>query len=204
MVSAHLVSVGELVGVSGPTKLATIVQLDPIYVNFSLPEQDVQRIRAALAEAGVTVAEVGKIQVEIGLTTETGYPHHGTHRLHRRQRGHRHRNPGGARGVSTTSPYVLLPGFFVRIRVPLRREPQPALLVPDTALGTSQAGRYVLVVDKDNIVQTRSVHTGQTEGALRVIAIGPAAGRPGGGCRTDPGDPRREGCRRSRLRSAES
>ncbi len=49
IVSAHLVSVGELVGAASPTQLATIVQLDPIYVNFNVSEQDVLRIRA---EAG--------------------------------------------------------------------------------------------------------------------------------------------------------
>ena len=45
IVSAHLVSVGELVGASSPTQLATIVALDPIYVNFNVNEQDVLRIR---------------------------------------------------------------------------------------------------------------------------------------------------------------
>ena len=51
MVTAHLVSVGGLVGVSGPTKLATIVQLDPIYVTFNVSEQDVLRVKAAMAAA---------------------------------------------------------------------------------------------------------------------------------------------------------
>ena len=45
IVSAHLVSVGELVGASSPTQLATIVQLNPIYVNFTVNEQDVLRFR---------------------------------------------------------------------------------------------------------------------------------------------------------------
>lgn len=49
VVSARLVSIGELVGASSPTQLATIVQLDPIYVNFNVNEQDVLRIRAAAA-----------------------------------------------------------------------------------------------------------------------------------------------------------
>ena len=40
------VSVGELVGVTSPTQLATIVALDPIYVNFNVNEQDVLRVRA--------------------------------------------------------------------------------------------------------------------------------------------------------------
>src|SRR5271155_4554403 len=44
-VTAHLVSVGELVGVASPTQLATIVALDPIYVNFTVSEPDVLRIR---------------------------------------------------------------------------------------------------------------------------------------------------------------
>ena len=52
IVSAHLVSVGELVGVSSPTQLATIVQLDPIYVNFNVNEQDVLRIRAEARRRG--------------------------------------------------------------------------------------------------------------------------------------------------------
>ena len=46
VVSAHLQSVGELVGNGAATKLATIVQLDPIYVVFNISEQDVLRIRA--------------------------------------------------------------------------------------------------------------------------------------------------------------
>ena len=52
VVTNHLVSVGALVGVSGPTKLATIVQLDPIYVTFNVSEQDVLRIRAMLRGVG--------------------------------------------------------------------------------------------------------------------------------------------------------
>ncbi len=53
IVSAHLVSVGELVGVSSPTQLATIVALDPIYVNFNVNEQDVLRIREEARRRGL-------------------------------------------------------------------------------------------------------------------------------------------------------
>ena len=44
--------------------------------------------------------------------------------------------------------------------------------MPDTALGTDQAGRYLLVVDKDDVVQQRTVTTGARVGTLRVIASG--------------------------------
>src|SRR6185437_1440969 len=77
IVSAHLVSVGELVGVTSPTQLATIVQLDPIYVNFNVNEQDVLRIRAEAARRGISTAELKQLPVEVGLQTETGYPHKG-------------------------------------------------------------------------------------------------------------------------------
>ena len=56
IVSAHLVSVGELVGAASPTQLATIVQLDPIYVNFNVNEQDVLRIRAEAKRRGMTAS----------------------------------------------------------------------------------------------------------------------------------------------------
>jgi len=66
---------------------------------------------------------------------------------------------------------VLLPGYFVRIRVPVDRQ-QNALLVPDTALGSDQGGRYVLVVNADNVVEQRKVQTGPLDGGLRVIESG--------------------------------
>jgi RND family efflux transporter MFP subunit len=65
----------------------------------------------------------------------------------------------------------LLPGYYVRVRVPFDQQ-QNALLVPDVALGSDQAGRYVLVVNSENVVEQRKVRTGQAEGDLRVIESG--------------------------------
>ena len=96
IVTAHLVSIGGLVGVGGPTKLATIVQLDPIYVTFNVSEQDVLRVKAAMAARGLTPAEVGKIPIEVGLMNESGFPHKGYDRLHRAQPRHLHRHVGSA------------------------------------------------------------------------------------------------------------
>src|SRR6185437_3841799 len=77
LVTAHLVSVGALVGASSPTQLATIVHLDPIWVNFNVKEQDVLRIREEARRRGITVAELRQLPVEVGLQTESGYPHKG-------------------------------------------------------------------------------------------------------------------------------
>src|SRR6202021_2142219 len=77
IVTAHLVSVGELVGVASPTQLASIVALDPIYVNFTVSEQNVLRIRAEAKKEGITTAQLRTLPIEVGLQTEDGYPHQG-------------------------------------------------------------------------------------------------------------------------------
>ncbi len=175
VVTNHLVSVGELVGVTSPTKLATIVQLDPIYVPFNVSEQDVLRIRANFAKSGLSAAdlsaEIKKVPVEVGLMTEQGYPHDGMMDYVAPEVDS---STGTlmARGVFQNPKRTLLPGYFVRVRVPEKGQAAQSLLVPDTALGTSQAGRYVMVVNKDNVVEQRSVQVGQLDGALRVITDG--------------------------------
>jgi RND family efflux transporter MFP subunit len=170
VVSARQVSLGQFVGGGAqPTVLATIVELDPIWVNFNASESDVQRVRANLARTGRTTADLLGIPVEVGLQTEEGYPHQGkldyiaptvntaTGTL-------------AARATFANADRVLLPGYFVRVRIPGRAA--PALLVPDVALGSDQTGRYVLVVNKDNVVEQRQVEAGQRVGDLRVIQHG--------------------------------
>lgn len=171
VVTAHQVSVGSLVGANSPTTLATIVQIDPIYVSFTVSEQDVLRIRASLRQAGFTEHDLSKVPVEIGLMTDTGYPHKGTLDY---ASPNVDSNTGTlmVRGVLPNADHVLLPGFFVRVRVPMPKPKAESLLVPETALGTDQTGRYLLVVDKDDVVQQRTVTTGSRAGTLRVIASG--------------------------------
>jgi RND family efflux transporter MFP subunit len=171
MVTAHLVSVGGLVGVGGPTKLATIVDLDPIYASFTVSEQQVLRIKQVMAEQGLKPGDFKGTPVEIGLMTDSGYPHVGkldyaapmidaaTGTL-------------AARAVLDNPNRALLPGMFLRIRIPMAHQKVNALLVPDQALSADQTGTYLLVIGKDDVVQQRTVQTGQLEGSLRVIASG--------------------------------
>jgi RND family efflux transporter MFP subunit len=169
-VSAHLVSVGELVGAASPTQLATIVQLDPIYVNFNVNEQDVLRIRGEAVRRGLTADDLRQVPIEVGLQTETGYPHKG--KLdYAAPTINQSTGTLAVRGVLPNADRVLLPGYYVRVRIPLDQQ-QGALLVPDVALGSDQAGRYVLVVNGENVVEQRKVQTGPLEGDLRVIESG--------------------------------
>jgi len=171
VVTARQVSVGQFVGSGGtPTVLATIIQNDPIYVNFNVSEQDVLRIRADIARRGLTQDDLRKVPVEVGLQSETGYPHQGT-----LDYASPSVNPStgtlAVRAVLQNANRVLLPGYFVRVRVPVG-EPQNALLVPDSAIGSDQGGRYVLVVDKDNVVEQRKVEIGPRVDERRVIESG--------------------------------
>lgn len=170
IVSAHLVSVGELVGVSSPTQLATIVALDPIWVNFTVNEQDVLRIRAEAARRGLTVADLKQLPVQVGLQTETGYPHEG-HLDYVSPTLNTSTGTLAVRGVLPNDKRALLPGYFVRVRVPFDQD-KSALLVPDTALGSDQGGRYLLVVNADNTVEQRKVQIGPVDNGLRVIESG--------------------------------
>jgi RND family efflux transporter MFP subunit len=171
IVTNHLQSIGALVGYGSPTKLATIVQLDPIYVTFNVSEQDVIRIRQAAAKRGITRGDISKIPIEVGLVTEQGYPHAGTLDYSAPEVD---TSTGTllVRGIFKNADHGLLPGFFVRIRVPLDIQSSTAFLVPDTAIGTDQAGQYVLVVNKDNVVEQRKITTGQLYGQLRVVPTG--------------------------------
>ena len=170
IVSAHLVSVGELVGAASPTQLATIVQLDPIYVNFNVNEQDVLRIRAEARRRGITASDLTRLPIEVGLQTETGYPHKGN-LDYAAPTVNLSTGTLPVRGVLQNPERVLLPGYFVRVRVPYDQQ-ENALLVPDVALGSDQSGRYVLVVNGDNVVEQRKVQAGPVEGDLRVIESG--------------------------------
>ena len=172
IVSKHLVSVGELVGNGRATKLATIVQLDPIYVEFNVSEQDVLKIRQNLANRRLTVEELSKIPLDIGLMNEEGYPHKGNMNYVAPEID---AQTGTilVRGLFKNANRDLIPGFFARIRVPLGLGAQPVLLIPNRVVAEDQAGKYALVVNKDDVVEQKRIKTGQLlVGGLRVVTEG--------------------------------
>ncbi len=170
VVTARKVSIGELVGGGHTSELASIVQLDPIWVWFNPSERDVQRARDRMMERGVNIADlVNKVPVEAGLQTETGYPHKGVLN-YTAPDVNQSTGTLQVRGIFENAKRALLPGYFVRVRVP--RPAEQALLVPEVAVGSDQAGRYVLTVNADGVVEQRRVQLGQTTGEMRVIESG--------------------------------
>ncbi len=170
-ISARLVDPGALVGAGGPTKLATLVQTDPIFVNFTIDERQVLLIRKAMADRGLSMKSVGPVPVEIGLQTEQGYPHAGLLD---------YVAPDVDAGTGTLAvrarlenkSTLLMPGLFVRVRVTVQKAVD-TLLVPEKAIGTSQRGSYVLVVAADDKVEQREVEaTDDAEGGMRIVSRG--------------------------------
>ncbi len=179
VVTNHQVDIGALVGVSGPTTLATIVQTDPLYVYFTASEPQVLAIRRNSAKAGhpISTTDLSRIPVEIGLQDEEGYPHKG-HLDYVSPQLDTATGTLTGRALFDNKDQALLPGLFVRVRIPIARQDK-ALLTRDDAIGTSQEGSYVLVVGTDNVVQRKIVKTGQRQGQLRIIESGTRSRRLG-------------------------
>jgi membrane fusion protein, multidrug efflux system len=175
VVTRHLISVGELVGATSATKLATIVQLDPMYVYFNLSEQQVLQIRANLDQKRLSLEELAKISLDIGLMDEEGFPHKG-HLNYVSPEVDPTTGTVQVRGLFENPNRDLLPGFFVRVRVPVALGAQNVLAVPNRVVAEDQAGQYVLTINKDDVVEQKRVKTGQLlVGDFREITSGLAA-----------------------------
>ena len=159
IVSAHQVSVGQLVGAASPTMLATIVAARPDLCEFQRQRArraaGARRSRAARPDA----ERSQELPVEVGLQTETGYPHRRQARLCRadRQPVDRHAARCAACSTTPTALAARLSSCACACRSPSRGT---RCWCPTPALGSDQGGRYVLVVDEDNVVEQRKVETG--------------------------------------------
>lgn len=166
----HLVDPGNLVGAGEETVLAEIYRIDPIYAYFTINERDLQRVKEQRARRGAADFRQVPVPVYLGLQTETGFPHEG--RIDFAAIGV---DPGTGtlevRGVFPNPDRVLLPGYFVRLRLPVGVLPN-AWLVPEVAVGFDQLGRYVYVVNDANVVERRAVTLGPAHGTMRVIDSG--------------------------------
>jgi RND family efflux transporter MFP subunit len=172
IVGKHLIDPGNVVGGGGQqAALAEITQLDPIYVVANLSEQQVLQIRKNLSQHRLTLADLHKVPVDVGLSDEQGFPHRGTIEYVAPQL-----DPTTGtllvRGVLPNPDRPILPGFFVRMRLPMGKVDRNALLVPDRALQTDQGGTYLLVLDSNDVVRQRYVQLGSLMGALRVVTSG--------------------------------
>jgi len=173
-ISRTLVTRGNFVsgGVSdsGATVLTTIVKQDPIYIYFDVSENNALKYQRLSQSQGKGAHGMIGATVGVGLPDETGFPH--TAKLdfieNRLDQG---TGTLRARAVLRNIDRFFSPGMFARVR--LQGSPEyTALLLPDEAIGTDQANRFVYVVGDDDIPVRRTVDPGPMDQGLRVIRKG--------------------------------
>ncbi|HEV7135353.1 MAG TPA: efflux RND transporter periplasmic adaptor subunit [Steroidobacteraceae bacterium] len=174
-VSRAIVTTGNLV-TNGQTLLTTIVSLDPIYVEFNADEQaylafekhasDGER-KSARTSAGPDA--LGNA-VYVGLADENGYPHQG-HLVFMDNSLNSQTGTIYARALLANPEGHFVPGLFARVRL-IGNDHYHAVLINDSAVGTDQTMRYVLLLGADNKVELRPVELGPVVDGMRVVRSG--------------------------------
>lgn len=162
------VDVGNLIGPDTGV-LATVINLDPIRVSFSLSERTYLNVMA-IVEAGKAPDIVPRVRLSNGeLFSESGKIAFADNRV----------DPStGTVRVFVDFPNPdrkLLPGLFVNV-VLAAAEPEQRILIPQVAVQLNQTGPFVLVVGGDNRVEIRQIQTGDLAGTDIVVINGLSVG----------------------------
>ena len=194
------VTEGALVGRGEATLLATIEQLDPIYVNFTQPGADVLRLRQAIKNGKLRRAESAKVELllddgsiyplpgKIFFTDMAVDPSSGAVSL---------------RAEFPNSQRELLPGMFARVRFP-EAMADNAIRIPQRAVQAGPQGQFVMIVAPDGKVAPQPIRTGGMAGADFIVSSGLKGGeqviinglqkaRPGTTVKAVPADAGQEG-----------
>ncbi len=153
---------GNLIKLADDEPLTTVVQLAPIYVAFSVPEQDLASVRKAMADRSIAVtardSRTGETLAEGTLTfiANTVDAATGTVLL---------------KATFENKDHALWPGAFVDVLLHLDVE-RGVTVVPAPAVSNGQSGAFVYVVKDDASAELRTVQTGRTVGQDTVIADG--------------------------------
>jgi membrane fusion protein (multidrug efflux system) len=168
------VTEGALVGVGEATPLATIQQVDPIYVNLTQSSTEVLRLQRAMASGQLT--SVGKGQAKITLLTEDGrpYPHSGK-LLFSDLSVDESSGSITLRAEFPNPDRFLLPGMYVRAQLGQAVNEQ-AITVPQQAVIRDQEGASVMVVDGNGKVTAQPVKADSAQGDTWIVSQGLKAG----------------------------
>lgn len=167
------VSPGNLVtgGTAGTTTLlATIVSTDPIRFEFTFDESSYLRYERMASTSNDIATRGGSSQVRLKLIDENDFVHVGRMDFIDNVID---KGSGTIRGraVFANNANIFTPGMFARIQVPGSPRYE-ALLIPDAAIGSEQAKKFVYVVRPDNTVAQKYVTLGQLNEGDRVIKSG--------------------------------
>ena len=167
-VSESYVDAGNLV-TANSTLLTTIVRTDIIQAYFEISERDNLRYKnnGLFKEIDVVKKTGPRVKITLldGSTTREGMLTYFDNKIGTET------SSLTMRADIANNDHLLSPGMFAKISV-LGEKAHPVVMVPEDIIGTDLVNRYVLVVDKDNVVQYRPVKTGRLMGKFRVIDEG--------------------------------
>lgn len=167
-VSESYVDAGNLVSANS-TLLTTIVRTDIIQAYFEISERDNIRYKnnGLFKEIDVVKKTGPRVKITLldGSTTREGMLTYFDNKIGTET------SSLTMRADIANNDHLLSPGMFAKISV-LGEKAHPVVMVPEDIIGTDLVNRYVLVVDKDNVVQYRPVKTGRLMGKFRVIDEG--------------------------------
>jgi len=167
-IGRELITEGNLVGGGADATLLTfIVSVDPVYVYVDVDERSALKYKRLAIQEG---NRVGPVPLQLAVSDEADFPHLG-HIDYISPRADITTGTISLRGVLANPDGLLSPGFFARLQV-RGSAPYSALLIPDRAIATDQAQRFVWVVNQEQKVEYRKVLLGTHVGQLRVITEG--------------------------------
>lgn len=174
-VGREMMTAGNLVkgGGADATLLTFIVSTDPVYVYADMDERSALKYRRLAGQGCVPRADdapQGCMPAEMALADEAGFPHHGYVA---------YESPRLSAGTGTLSLRALFknpdgllsPGLFARLRLP-GGAPFQGLLLPDRAVGTDLAQKFVWVVGGGDKIERRAVKLGPLIDGFRAISEG--------------------------------
>lgn len=182
---------GALITPAGQNaQLTTIVQIDPMWVNFGLGENEVLKIRAQQEAGQLNRPGLNKIQVELILADGSAYPQKGqitfVDPVINAQTG-----TYNIRAVVPNPKNQLSPGQFVRVQLKGAVRPN-AIMVPQVAVMQGPNGKFVFVVGPDDTAQPKPIQVGDWYGDQWIVNSGLEPGDRvvvDGAVRLQPGAP---------------
>ena len=166
-IGRSIISVGNLIDPGGEP-LARLVELDPIYVAINVSERVLVLLKAKQLKLGLKEDQLPNVEVQLKLQGNQMYP-----KIGKLDFVDNVVNPDTAtvsvRAIFPNPDELLIPGMFVRALVGTEEKTQ-ALMIPEQAIQEDQAGKFVMIVDSDDIVDVRRVKTGQSDkGRVKII-----------------------------------
>lgn len=165
------VTVGALVSANQPSALATVQQLDPMYVDITRPTSEILQLRKELANGSLQRSKANKPNVTLLLEDGSAYPHPGHLAF-----SDITVDPGTAsvtlRAVFPNPDGLLLPGMYVRA-ILQEGEQKNAIAVPQQAVIRNPQGQAsVMVVDAENTATPKPVVLGRLQGQTWLVEEG--------------------------------